>query len=95
MLGGLWEFPMAAVAEGESPLSAARALLARLGLQTTLAVAGGVDHAYSHFRLDLRLYRGHVDDCGRVSEGEERWLDATGLQALPLHGAHKKSLKHL
>jgi len=95
MLGGLWEFPTAAVAEGETPLSAARALLAGLGLQTTLAAAGGVAHAYSHFRLDLRLYRGHVDDFGRVSEGEERWLDAAGLRALPLHGAHKKSLKHL
>jgi A/G-specific adenine glycosylase len=95
MLGGLWEFPTAAVAEGGAPLSAARALLAGLGLQAALAEAGGVGHAYSHFRLDLRLYRGTVDDFGRVSEGEERWLDAAGLQELPLHGAHKKALKHL
>jgi len=95
MLGGLWEFPTAAVAERETPLSAARALLAGLGLQAALAEAGEVAHAYSHFRLDLRLYRGTVEDFDRVSEGEERWVDATGLQALPLHGAHKKTLKHL
>jgi hypothetical protein len=30
-----------------------------------------------------------------VSEGEERWVDAAGLPELPLHGAHKKALKHL
>jgi A/G-specific adenine glycosylase len=95
MLGGLWEFPTAGVAERETPLSAARALLAGLGFQTTLAEAGGVAHAYSHFRLDLRLYRGTVEDFDRVSEGEERWVDAAGLPELPLHGAHKKALKHL
>jgi A/G-specific adenine glycosylase len=95
MLGGLWEFPTAAVAEGGTPLSAARVLLAELGLQATLAEAGEVDHAYSHFRLDLRLFRGTVVDSGRVSEGEERWVDAACLQELPLHGAHKKAVKLL
>jgi A/G-specific adenine glycosylase len=94
MLGGLWEFPTAAVAEGEAPLSAAQALLAGLGLQATLAEAGGVGHAYSHFCLDLRLFRGTVDDFGRVSEGEERWLDDAGLPELPLR-AQQKALKHL
>jgi A/G-specific adenine glycosylase len=95
MLGGLWEFPTVAVAEGEMPLFAARALLAGLGLQATLAEAGEIDHAYSHFRLDLHLFRGTVVESGRVAEGEERWVDAAGLQELPLHGAHKKALKHL
>ncbi|HXV22617.1 MAG TPA: NUDIX domain-containing protein, partial [Desulfuromonadales bacterium] len=95
MLGGLWEFPTAAVAEGGAPLSAARALLSGLGLQGTLAETGGVAHAYSHFRLDLRVFRGTVEDSDRVSEGEERWVDAAGLQALPLHGAHKKAVKFL
>jgi len=93
MLGGLWEFPAAAVAEGSTPLAAARSLLAELGLQATLDETGKVAHAYSHFRLDLRLYRGQVDDSGRVSEGEERWIDPVGLQRQPLHGAHKKAVK--
>ncbi len=95
MLGGLWEFPTAAVAEGAAPLSAADALLAELGLQMPLAEAGRVAHAYSHFRLDLCLYRGQVDAFGRVSEGAERWVDVPGLQELPLHGAHKKALKFI
>ena len=95
MLGGLWEFPTAAVAEGGPPLSAARVLLAGLGLQATLVETGGVAHAYSHFRLDLRVYRGTVEDFDRVSEGEGRWVDAAGLQELPLHGAHKKAVKLL
>jgi A/G-specific adenine glycosylase len=95
MLGGLWEFPTAVVAEGAAPLSAADALLAELGLQTTLAEAGRVAHAYSHFRLDLRLFHGNVEESGRVSEGGERWLDAAELRELPLHGAHKKALKFI
>ena len=95
MLGGLWEFPSVTVAEGETPLFAVRALLAGLSLQATLVETGGVAHAYSHFRLDLRVYRGQVDDSGRVSEGEERWVDSAGLQELPLHGAHKKAVKLL
>lgn len=95
MLGGLWEFPTAAVAEGETPQAAARALLTELGLQATLAEAGGIAHAYSHYKLDLRVVRGTIEDAGRVSEGEVRWVDAAELRELPLHGAHKKALKHL
>jgi A/G-specific adenine glycosylase len=95
MLGGLWEFPTAAVPEGGTPLAAARSLLTELGLPATLAEAGEVAHAYSHFRLDLRLFRGSTEDFGRVSEGQERWAAVAGLQELPLHGAHKKALKFL
>jgi A/G-specific adenine glycosylase len=95
MLGGLWEFPTAAVAAGGKPLFAARSLQAEFGLRTALAEAGRVAHAYSHFRLDLRLYRGQVDGSGRVAEGEVRWADPAELRELPLHGAHKKALKYL
>lgn len=95
MLGGLWEFPATTVAEDATPLAAASVLLAELGLQATLAEAGRVAHAYSHFHLDLRLYRGQVKDTGRVSEGEVRWPDKTELSTLPLHGAHKKALKFI
>jgi A/G-specific adenine glycosylase len=95
MLGGLWEFPTVAVAAGSTPEMAARRLLVELGFEAVLGEAGRVAHAYSHFRLDLRLFRGYFNDSRRVSEGEARWVDAAELRELPLHGAHKKTLKHL
>jgi A/G-specific adenine glycosylase len=93
MLGGLWEFPAAEVRPGEAPEAAALRLLAELGFAETLAELGKVAHAYSHFRLDLRLFRAAAAEAGRVGEEEERWVDADALQELPLHGAHKKALK--
>jgi len=95
MLGGLWEFPAAVVPDGSDPEASVRRLLAEMGLEAEVAEAGSIAHAYSHFRLDLRLYRGAVADLGRMAEGEERWVDAAGLLELPLHGAHKKALKLL
>jgi len=95
MLGGLWEFPAAEVLSGETPRQAARRLLADLGLRAEIDEAGEVAHAYSHFRLDLRLYRGEVEDPSRVAEGEARWIDVAEMRQLPLHGAHKKALKLL
>lgn len=95
MLGGLWEFPSAEVRTGETPEVAARRLLAELGFAVTAEEAGQVAHAYSHFKLDLRLYRSKADASGRGTEREERWVNAAGLRELPLHGAHKKALKFI
>ncbi len=92
MLGGLWEFPGGALMSNESPAQAAARLLAGLGGEA-LQPAGGVAHAYSHFRLDLHLFRTTADPLPHVAEGEEnRWLTATELASWPLHGAHKKAL---
>jgi A/G-specific adenine glycosylase len=61
-----------------------------------LRFAGGIDHAYSHFRLDLRLFRGEAGEPDRVAEAtESRWLTAAELADWPLHGAHKKALSLL
>jgi A/G-specific adenine glycosylase len=93
MLGGLWEFPSAAVSEGETPGMAASRLLKNLGLASEPRPAGEVAHVYSHFRLDLRLYRAAADETLKVAEGEESlWLLPAELAAWPLHGAHKKAL---
>jgi A/G-specific adenine glycosylase len=93
MLGGLWEFPAARVAEGKDPAVVVGCLLAELGLGGELREAGAVRHAYSHFNLDLRCYRGVVDGSLQVGEnGESRWLELAGLKCLALHGAHKKVL---
>ena len=93
MLGGLWEFPAAAVSEDETPGMAASRLLQTLGLAAEPRPAGEVAHVYSHFRLDLRLYRAEAGETFKVAEGEEtRWLPPAELAACPLHGAHKKAL---
>jgi len=93
MLGGLWEFPAAAVADGQSPDHAAALLLKNFGGCGQPQPAGGVTHAYSHFRLDLHLYRAAVAELAQVAEAtESRWLTAPELAAWPLHGAHKKAL---
>jgi A/G-specific adenine glycosylase len=96
MLGGLWEFPAAVVADGETPGKAAYRLLQDLGYAAEPRSVGEVTHLYSHFRLDLRLYRAEAEWTFNVGEGEEiRWLPPAELAAWPLHGAHKKALKYL
>ncbi|WP_305041762.1 A/G-specific adenine glycosylase [Geoalkalibacter sp.] len=95
LLGGLWEFPDAEVPAGASPEATAAALAARLGGAEVHGV-GAVRHAYSHFRLDLRLYRAEFVAASSVAEGEDcRWLAAPALARLALHGAHKKALRLL
>jgi A/G-specific adenine glycosylase len=75
---------------------AASRLLKNLGLASEPRQAGEVAHIYSHFRLDLRLYRAEAEQMFKVAEGEEsRWLLPAELVAWPLHGAHKKAVKHL
>lgn len=93
MLGGLWEFPGCEVLAGETPAAAARELLRQLGLEGELQPAGGVRHAYSHFRLELQLFSAKV--AGPTASGESApsaWFEPTELSSLALHGAHQKAL---
>jgi A/G-specific adenine glycosylase len=93
MLGGLWEFPGAPVTEREDPTETARRLLRDSGQPGEPVAAGRIRHAYSHFRLELHLYRCEATgDSGVAETDENRWLDANTLAALHLHGAHKKAL---
>lgn len=93
MLGGLWEFPCISVAAGETPEESALSLARDLGGTGEPRSAGGIVHAYSHFRLDLRLFRTPAGPPTLVAEGEEsRWLTPSDLAGFPLHGAHRKSL---
>ena len=59
LLGGLWEFPSGRVARGESHHEAlARVLRDELGVKIKIgALAASVNHAYSHFRITLHVYR--------------------------------------
>lgn len=92
MLGGLWEFPTAAVLAGQTPQQVAVVLL-RAYSGDKLELAGGIQHAYSHFKLDLHLFRTTAATLLQVREEEEsRWLSAAELADWPLHGAHKKAI---
>ena len=90
LLGGLWEFPTAAVPEGP-PMPLALRLLTELGYVGMPVAAALVRHAYSHFRLELHLFTVAVEENGQCAEGEgQRWIAAEELADWPLHGAHKK-----
>jgi A/G-specific adenine glycosylase len=93
MLGGLWEFPSMEVPTGGDPAFAGGRLVEELGGRDEPQLAGGVEHVYSHFKLDLHLYRAVASEVLQVAEGTEfRWLNRTELADCPLHGAHKKAL---
>jgi A/G-specific adenine glycosylase len=95
MLGGLWEFPSRDVPPDMQPQEAAEQLLRDLDMRADLQSAGRIRHAYSHFRVEVELFRGSVE-CDRVAEAMDRtWLPPSRLTELPLHGAHKKALRIL
>jgi A/G-specific adenine glycosylase len=91
-LGGLWEFPVADLGDGESPATAAGRLAAELGLSGGLSAVGALKHAYSHFTLELSVVHMPGPTPGRVAEGGWRWQTPAQLAATPLHGAHRKAL---
>jgi A/G-specific adenine glycosylase len=90
LLGGLWELPGGALAPGEDPAAGLRrALREAVGLAARRPrPAGQVEHAFTHRRLRVHLFRCHTDG-GRVRlEGFDahRWLPPGALAGLP-HGA--------
>lgn len=92
-LGGLWELPNVDLSTGQQPQQAASRLLADLGLFGDPSEVGGVRHAYSHFKLELNVFKLEVEAVGTVAEdGGYRWCNREEVDQLPLHGAHRKAL---
>jgi A/G-specific adenine glycosylase len=92
-LGGLWEFPTVCVGEDEAVERTINRLTDDLALRGDPQPLGRVKHVYSHFRLDLHLYRLSVERAEGAGDG--RWLAVDELTRLALHGAHKKALDYL
>lgn len=92
MLGGLWEFPSCDIEPGNTPQESAERLLQDLGMKAALAPAGRIRHAYSHFRVEVELFRGRVENRQATEQTENDWLTVAELADLALHGAHKKAL---
>lgn len=92
LLGGLWEFPVVEFSGKQSPLSAARAFLVQLGQESELTEVGTLKHAYSHFKLVSTLFSARCPKARIGAEGGYVWRSRQDLEALPLHGAHRKGL---
>lgn len=99
LLGGLWELPGGALAVGEDPeATLLRALTERVGLDIPRAQRlGAVDHAFTHRRLQLHVFRCDTPR-GRVRlEGFDahRWVAPAAVAELPQGALTRKALRLL
>jgi A/G-specific adenine glycosylase len=97
LLGGLWEFPGGAIETGESPLEAAVRELREetAGRARSLEPVGVVRHSYSHFTVDLHVFRGRaVSPKPREGLGR-RWVTPSQLRRLAIPKATEKAMKLL
>jgi A/G-specific adenine glycosylase len=99
LLGGLWELPGAELAPGEAPAAGLRrAVRERVGLRVSgTRRVGAVEHAFSHRRLRLHVFRCQTAS-GRVRLAgfdAHRWLPLAEHAALPHGAATRKALRLL
>lgn len=99
LLGGLWELPGTELAPQEPPARALEQLLRDdLGLEAVVGDRlGAVQHAYSHFRVQVGLYRCRAAGRPRV-QGQwdgARFVTAVELADLGLTGVTAKALARL
>jgi len=95
-LGGLWEFPAMDLPDGQQPEQAAIRLLDDLGLRGPLGKIGKINHAYSHFKLEISVFKVAQETAGMIAEkGIFRRVPLEELAGLPLHGAHRKIFRQV
>ena len=99
LLGGLWEIPNVELASEADAIGAVRSLLVEFGLRDVSLEdpALSISHAYSHFGLQLQLYRGKASGDPGVIVPWDRcaWLSLDQLDRLGLTGVTIKALAAL
>ena len=93
LLGGMWEFPGGKIERGESPAEAgARELWEETGVRAPpLTPVGVVRHAYSHFSVELHVFRGTLPSARRRMPGaDRRWVTREAFARLPVARATEK-----
>ncbi len=93
LLGGMWEFPCVDQDDGEAAEQKLQALARDYFVQESFERVGSVNHVYSHFQLEVDIYRAECCDADRIAQSDSFWHDADSLVSSPLHGAHQKVLK--
>lgn len=95
-LGGLWEFPATDLPDGQQPEQAAARLLDDLNLRGPLRKIAEIKHAYSHFKLEVSVFKVAQEAARAIAEqGIFRRIPLAELDGMPLHGAHRKILRQL
>jgi A/G-specific adenine glycosylase len=97
LLGGLWEFPGGQIEPGESGAAAARReLREETGFSVRgLAPAGVVLHDYSHFSVELHVFRGRPAGRRPPLPPGRRWVTPAELSCLPIPKATEKIVRRL
>lgn len=99
MLGGLWEFPGGRLADGQSRRRfLADRISEKLGIDVEVGRrVGSVDHAYSHFRITLHLYRCEyvAGRCRTTTYPQAKWIPPAHFSRYPSPTAHLKVLDRL
>lgn len=97
LLGGLWELPSVAIADPETMGDRGRAAFqSTWGWELRLgAIAGPVDHAYTHFQESLWWVWGEVQAPILPPDRLWQWCDPHRLGDLPLPQGQKKVFRQI
>ena len=97
LLGGLWEFPGGKIEPGETAEGAARRELhEETGIRSRgLDPIGVVRHAYSHFTVELHVFRGALARPAVGGLPAQRWIAPGELARLPVPKATEKVVRLL